>query len=65
MPPSISHINKLKSASSGDENNGKNEDSVSENDLDNIVGVTDSSELEVRVFNFFVVSLLCSLLCFT
>lgn len=52
MPPSISHINKFKSASSGDENSGENEESVSENDLDNIVGVTDSSELEVGVFKF-------------
>ncbi|KAL1544086.1 DNA repair protein rad5a [Salvia divinorum] len=46
LPPSISHVNKFKSASSGNENNDENEESVSENDLDNIVGVTDSSELE-------------------
>ena len=51
LPPSISHINKFKSASSGNENNDENEESVSENDLDNIVGVTDSSEIEVRAFN--------------
>lgn len=46
LPPSISHIKKFKSASSGDENNAENEESISENDLDNIVGVTDNSELE-------------------
>ncbi|KAG6384234.1 hypothetical protein SASPL_155963 [Salvia splendens] len=46
LPPTISHINKFKSASSGNENNGENEESVSENDRDNIVGVTDRSELE-------------------
>lgn len=61
LPPSISHINKLKSQSSGDEINDKNEESISENDLDNIVGVTDNSELEVFEFKFSVM-LLCDTL---
>ncbi|KAI3461336.1 hypothetical protein Pfo_017999 [Paulownia fortunei] len=46
LPPSFLHINKFKSTSSGDGNNVENEESISDNDLDNIVGVTDSSELE-------------------
>ncbi|GFP98032.1 putative swi/snf-related matrix-associated actin-dependent regulator of chromatin subfamily a member 3-like 2 [Phtheirospermum japonicum] len=46
LPPSILHISKVKSAPSGDGNNVENEESVSDNDLDNIVGVTDNSELE-------------------
>ena len=60
LPPTISHINKFKSASSGNENNGENEESVSENDLDNVVGVTDISELEVRHSIIFVISTWCS-----
>ncbi|KAK6144243.1 hypothetical protein DH2020_021063 [Rehmannia glutinosa] len=46
LPPPFLHINKIKSTPSGDENNGENEESISDNDLDNIVGVTDNSELE-------------------
>ncbi|KAL0418285.1 UNVERIFIED_CONTAM: DNA repair protein A [Sesamum radiatum] len=46
LPSSLLHINKLKSTSSGNGNNLENEESISDNDLDNIVGVTDSSEIE-------------------
>ncbi|KAL8480941.1 hypothetical protein ACS0TY_027455 [Phlomoides rotata] len=43
---SIPRINKIKSTPSGDGNNVENEESISDNDLDNIVGVTESSDLE-------------------
>ncbi|PIN02547.1 Helicase-like transcription factor HLTF/DNA helicase RAD5, DEAD-box superfamily [Handroanthus impetiginosus] len=46
LPSSFLHINKLKVTSSADGNNVENEESISDNDLDNIVGVTDGSELE-------------------
>ncbi|XP_020552344.1 putative SWI/SNF-related matrix-associated actin-dependent regulator of chromatin subfamily A member 3-like 2 isoform X5 [Sesamum indicum] len=46
LPSSLLHINKLKSSSSENANYVENEESISDNDLDNIVGVTDSSELE-------------------
>ncbi|KAG8371209.1 hypothetical protein BUALT_Bualt13G0063500 [Buddleja alternifolia] len=46
LHPSVLHINKFRSTSSGDENKVENEESISDNDLDNIVGVTDNSELE-------------------
>ncbi|KAL8484399.1 hypothetical protein ACS0TY_026896 [Phlomoides rotata] len=43
---SFPRINKIKSTPSGDGNNVENEESISDNDLDNIVGVTESSNLE-------------------
>ncbi|KAK4441254.1 DNA repair protein A [Sesamum alatum] len=46
LPSSLLQINKLESTSSGNGNTVENEESISDNDLDNIVGVTDSSELE-------------------
>ncbi|KAL3628014.1 DNA repair protein rad5a [Castilleja foliolosa] len=45
LPPSLLHIRRVKSPPSGDMN-VENEEPVSDNDLDNIVGVTDNSELE-------------------
>ncbi|GER57094.1 DNA repair helicase rad5 [Striga asiatica] len=46
LPPPFLHINKSKSTSPGDGNNVENEEPISDNDLDNIVGVTDNSVLE-------------------
>ncbi|KAK4492241.1 hypothetical protein RD792_003042 [Penstemon davidsonii] len=46
LPMSFMHAKKLKSTSSGDGSKGEKEESISDNDLDNIVGVTDNSELE-------------------
>ncbi|KAL6577425.1 DNA repair protein rad5a [Orobanche minor] len=46
LPPSFLRINKIKSTLYGDGDNVENEESISDDDLDNIVGVTDNSELE-------------------
>ncbi|KAL3850342.1 hypothetical protein ACJIZ3_012224 [Penstemon smallii] len=46
LPMSYMHAKKLKSTSSGDGSKDEKEESISDNDLDNIVGVTDNSELE-------------------
>ncbi|KAL7127161.1 hypothetical protein ABFS83_14G237000 [Erythranthe nasuta] len=45
-PPSVLHLNKFKAPSSVDGKDAEPEETVSESDLNNIVGVSDSSELE-------------------
>lgn len=47
VPASSLHIAKFKSPSSLDGDKMESEESISDNDLDKIVGVADSSELEV------------------
>lgn len=48
LPPSLLHVNKFKTTFLADGYKVENEESISDNDVDNIVGVTDSSELEVK-----------------
>lgn len=58
LPSPFLHINKSKSTNSGCGKNIENEESISDNDLDNIVGVSDGSELEVNESQFFALSVL-------
>lgn len=63
LPPSFAHAYKLKSTSSPDGNKDEKEESISDGDLDNIVGVTDSTELEVRETQQLLVFMVAFLFC--
>lgn len=55
IPASLLRITKLNSPSSLNVDKVENEESISDGDLDRIVGIADSSELEVTTFMHLVV----------
>lgn len=46
IPPSILHLNKCQNSSTSNGDSIENEESISDNDLDKIVGVTENSDME-------------------